>query len=169
MHSNGPIALADAATNYFAFAHYISGRRCRYTQMAPLHWQMLLPIALLVPIVFLGGTADALIWAHCISGCCCLWLCFGLLFCSEALLIHSDGPIALADAANNCFTWAHQISRRHFGWAHCISRCCYRLLCFGPIYFLEALPTHLDGPIALADAAAVFFVFALYISLIHIL
>src|SRR5260370_909422 len=106
--------------------------------MGPLHWQMLLPIALLGPIIFLEGAADALRWAHCISGCCCQWLCFGPLFCSEALPIHSDGPIALADAANNCFAWAHQISGRHFRWAYCISRCCCRLLRFGPIYFWEA-------------------------------
>src|SRR5216684_2467937 len=78
--------------------------------------------------------------------------------------MHSDGPIALADAANNCFAWAHQISGRHFGWAHCISRCCCQLLCFGPIYFWEALLTHSDGPIALADAAANCFVLAQYIS-----
>src|SRR5712692_10318400 len=58
MHSDGPIALADAATNYFALASYISGRHCRYTQMGPWHWRMLL-IALLGPIRFLGGTADA--------------------------------------------------------------------------------------------------------------
>src|SRR5260370_34567972 len=28
MHSGGPIALVDAAANYFALAHYISGRCC---------------------------------------------------------------------------------------------------------------------------------------------
>src|SRR5258708_25454937 len=159
--------------------------------MGPWHWWMLLPIALLGPIRFLGGTADALRWAHhigrccCqllrfgtlyfwkvlpmhsdgpISRCCCQWLCFGPLFCSEALPIHSDGPIALADAANNCFTWAHQISGRHFGCAHCISRCCCCLLHFGPIYFWEALPMHSDGPIALADATAVGFTLAYYFS-----
>src|SRR5258707_1209789 len=76
MHSNGPIALADAATNYFALANYISERHCRCTQMGPLHWRMLLLIALLGPIRFLGGTADALKWAHCISGCCSPLLCF---------------------------------------------------------------------------------------------
>src|SRR5713226_7914227 len=144
MHSDGPITLADAAANYFTLAHYICGRHCQFTQMGPLHQQMLLPMASirpiifwealpmhsdgpitsLWPIVFLEGASNALRWAYCISGCCCQWLCFGPLFCSEALPIHSDGPIALADAANNCFTWAHQISGRHFRWAHCISRCC---------------------------------------------
>src|SRR5216684_1065191 len=85
---------------------------------------MLLPITLLGPIRFLGGTADAFRWAHCIGRCCCQLLHFGPLYFSEVLLIHSDGPIALADAANNCFAWAYQISGRHFRWAHCISRCC---------------------------------------------
>ncbi len=156
--------IGDATANYFAWAHKISGRHCWCIQMGPLHWQMLLPITSLWPIIFLEGAANALRWAHCISGCCCQWLCFGPLFCSEVLLIHSDGPIALADAANNCFAWAHQISGRHFGWAHCISRCCCQLLRFGPIYFWEALLTHSDGPIALADAAADCFVLAQYIS-----
>ncbi len=105
--------IGDATANYFAWAHKISGRHCWCIQMGPLHWQMLLPITSLWPIIFLEGAANALRWAHCISGCCCQWLCFGPLFCSEVLLIHSDGPIALADAANNCFAWAHQISGRH--------------------------------------------------------
>jgi hypothetical protein len=39
-------------------------------------------------------------------------------------------------------------------WAHYIHRCCCRWLCFGPLLFLEALPTRSDGPIALADDAA---------------
>src|SRR5258708_19385034 len=59
MHSNGPIALADAATDYFALASYISGRCCQCTQMGPWHWQMLLPIALLGPIRFLEVTPVA--------------------------------------------------------------------------------------------------------------
>src|SRR5260370_131545 len=167
MHSDGPIALEDAAADFFAWAIFISGRRYGCTQMGPLHWRMLLPIALLWPIVFLEGAADELRWAHCISGCCCQWLCFGPLFCSEALPIHSDGPIALADAANNCFAWAHQISGRHFGWAHCISRCCCRLLRFGPIYFCEALLMHSNGPITLVDAAANCFSLSQYISGMH--
>src|SRR5216684_2767575 len=77
---------------------------------------MSLLMASLWPIRFLEGAANAFRWVNCISGCCCQWLCFGPLFFSEALPIHSDGPIALADAANNCFAWAHQISGRHFGW-----------------------------------------------------
>src|SRR5258707_492202 len=69
MHSDGPIALADAAADYFALAHYISWRRYQCTQMGPLHWRMLLSIASLWPIIFLEGAADALRWAHCIGGC----------------------------------------------------------------------------------------------------
>src|SRR5258707_12346482 len=107
---------------------------------------MVVVITLLWPIVFLEGAAHALRWAHCISGCCCQWLCFGPLFCSEALLIHSDGPIALADAADNCFTWAHHISGRHFVWAHCIAFDCCRLLRFAPLYFLNSLASHSDEP-----------------------
>src|SRR5258708_31264733 len=114
MHSDGPIALADAATDYFAWAHQISGRHCRCTQMGLLHWRMLLLIALIGPIRFLGGTADALRWAHCISGCCCQLLCFGPLYFWEALPMHSDWPIASADAATHYFTLTQYIS-----WKHC--------------------------------------------------
>src|SRR5258708_17527900 len=74
---------------------------------------MLLLITLLGPIRFLGGTADALKWAHCISRCCYRLLCFGQLYFWKALLMYSDGPMALADAAANCFALAHQISARH--------------------------------------------------------
>src|SRR5258708_850094 len=113
MHSDGPIALADTAANYFALAHQISGRHCQCTQMGPLHQQMLLPITLLWSIIFLLGTANALRWAHCISRCCCQLLRFGLLYCWEALRMHSDGPIAFADAAADYFALAHYISGRH--------------------------------------------------------
>jgi hypothetical protein len=71
MNSDRSIALADAAADYFALAHYISGRHCQCTQMGPWHWQMLLLIALLWPIRFLGATANALRWAHYIGRCCC--------------------------------------------------------------------------------------------------
>src|SRR5260221_623893 len=109
--------------------------------MGPSHWQMLLPITSLWPIIFVEGTADSLRWAHCISGCCCRWLQFGLLFsgrhcqCTqmgplhwqfccrllcfcpydffEGLLMHSDGPIAFADAAVDCFSLAHWVSWRY--------------------------------------------------------
>src|SRR5260370_19733982 len=122
MHSNGPIALVDAATDYFALASYISGRRYQCTQMGPWHWRMLLPIALLGPIRFLGGTADALRWAHHIGRCCCQLLRFGTLYFWKVLPMHSDGPISI---------------------------CCCQWLCFGPLYCSDALPLHSDGPIAL--------------------
>src|SRR5258708_8988045 len=57
---------------------------------------MLLPITLIGPIRFLGGTADAFRWAHCIGGCCCQLLHFGPLYFWRVLLMHSDRPIALA-------------------------------------------------------------------------
>src|SRR5258707_9733890 len=59
MHSDGPIASADAATNYFTLAQYISGRHCRCTWMGLLHWQMLLLITSLCPIRSLGFPSDA--------------------------------------------------------------------------------------------------------------
>src|SRR5258708_4754291 len=68
---DGPIVLADAAANCFALAQYISGRHYQRIRMGLLHWRMLLPIAMFWPNIFLGGTADALRWAHCISRCCC--------------------------------------------------------------------------------------------------
>src|SRR5260370_16812874 len=74
---------------------------------------MLLPITSLWPVIFLGGTADALRWAHCISGCCYQLLRFGPIYFWEALPMHSDGPIALVDAAADYIDWAHQISGRH--------------------------------------------------------
>src|SRR5258707_4020333 len=93
MHSDGPIALADAAANYFALASYISGRHCQCTQMGPLHWQMLLLITSLWPIIFVEGTANSLRWAHCISRCCCRWLRFGLLFSGRHCQFPQMGPL----------------------------------------------------------------------------
>src|SRR5258708_69378 len=110
MHSDGPIALADAAANYFGWAHQISGRHCQCTQMGPLHQRMLLPITLLWPIIFLADTSNALRWAHCISRCCCQLLCFGPSDFWEALPMHSDGPIALVDAAADYFALALYIT-----------------------------------------------------------
>src|SRR5258708_8724882 len=74
---------------------------------------MLLLITLLGPIRFLGGTANALKWAHCISRCCYQLLCFGQLYFWKVLPMYSDGPITLADAAANYFTLAHYICGRH--------------------------------------------------------
>src|SRR5260370_5887316 len=67
--------------------------------------------------------------------------------------MHSDGPIASTDAAANCFTWAH-----------CISRYCCQLLHIGPLFSWKALLMHSDGPIALVDAAADYFTWAHQIS-----
>src|SRR5260370_26211195 len=83
--SDGPIVLADAAADCFALAQYISGRHYQCIRMGLLHWQMLLPIALFWPIIFLGGTTDALRWAHCIAQCCCSFLLFSPLFFFESL------------------------------------------------------------------------------------
>src|SRR5260370_175211 len=112
MHSDGPIALANAAANYFALAHYISGRHCQCTQMDPLHQRMLLPITSLWPITFLGGTANALRWAYCTGGCCCQLHQLGPSDFWEALLMHSDGPIALADPPTTYLALPHYISVR---------------------------------------------------------
>src|SRR5258707_754716 len=70
MHSDRPIALADATANCFTLAYYFSGRLCQCTLVGPLHWGMLLLMALLWPIIFLGGSADALQWAHRIREYC---------------------------------------------------------------------------------------------------
>src|SRR5229473_759271 len=100
---------------------------------------MLLPMALLGPIILPEGAAGTPRWAHCISRCCCWLLCLGPSDFWEALLMHSNGPIALADAATNYFDlayyflegtadalrWAHCIgdaAADYFAWAHQISR-----------------------------------------------
>src|SRR5216684_2002989 len=74
----------------------------------------LLLMASLWPIKF-QGAADALRWAYCISRCHCQWLHFGPLDFWRVLLMHSDGLIALADAAANGFALAH-----YFSWRHCL-------------------------------------------------
>src|SRR5258708_30138857 len=86
--------------------------------MCALHWQMLLLITSPWPIIFLKGAADALRWAHCISRCCHQLLRFGPLYFWEALPMHSDGPIALVDAAADYFALAHYISGRHCRCTH---------------------------------------------------
>src|SRR5260370_1094220 len=90
---------------------------------------MLLSITSLWPIIFLGTTAHALGWAYCISGCCCQLLRFGLLYFWKVLPMHSDGPIALADAATNYFALAHYISGKH-------CRCTQ----MGPLHWQMLLP-----------------------------
>src|SRR5260370_1322242 len=110
MNTNGPIALVDAAGHGFALAHYFFGGHHQGVGVGPLHWRMLLPMASFWLIIFLGGAADALGWAHCISRCCCQWLRFGPLSFCEALSMNSHGPIALANSAADSFTYAHYIS-----------------------------------------------------------
>src|SRR5260370_34232862 len=85
---------------------------------------MLLLITLLGPIKFLGGTADALKWAHCISGCCYRLLCFGQLYFWKALPMYSDGPMALVDAATDVLAWTDDLSGR---------RCIYTQM--GPLHW----------------------------------
>ncbi len=103
MHSGGAIILGNTAPDGFALAHYFFVGHHQCTRVGPLYWWMLLPMASFWLIIFLGGTADALGWAHCISRCCCRWLCFGPLSFCEALLMHSHGPIALANSAADSF------------------------------------------------------------------
>src|SRR5229473_3000811 len=103
---------------------------------------MLLPITSLWPIIFLEGAADALRWAHCISGCCCQLLHFGPLYFWRVLLMHSDGPIALAMLLPITSLGPIRFlggTPNAFRWAHSISRCCYQLLHLGPSDFWEAL------------------------------
>src|SRR5229473_1045494 len=69
------------------------------------------------------------------------------------LPITSLWPIIFLEGAANALRWAH-----------CISRCCYQLLCFGQLYFWKVLPMYSDGPMALADAAADCFAWAHQIS-----
>src|SRR5229473_3236598 len=97
--------------------------------MGLLHWWMLLPIALFWPNIFLGGTANALKWAHCIGGCYYYWLHFGLLFFWKALPMHSGGPIALGNTAPDGFALAHYFSRGH---CQCTQ--------VGPLYWWMLLP-----------------------------
>src|SRR5712692_9451401 len=107
MHSGGPIALGNTAPDGFALAYYFFVGHHQCTQVGPLHWQMLLPMASFWLIIFLGGAANVLGWAHCISRCCCRWLRFGPLSFCEALLMLSHGPIALANSAADSFTSTH--------------------------------------------------------------
>src|SRR5260370_22000433 len=64
----GPITLAGAGADYFALAHYFSGRCCQCTLMGPLHQQMLLPIASLWPITFADTAPDCLTLCHSFLG-----------------------------------------------------------------------------------------------------
>src|SRR5260370_1269326 len=102
---------------------------------------MLLLITLLGPIRFLGGTADALKWAHCISGCCYQLLCFGQLYLWNAVRILSCGHFVSADAGADGF--------------------------FGAFYFLGGTADALRWANCIGDAAANYFAWAHKISVRH--
>src|SRR5258707_77619 len=118
-------------------------------------------------MIFLGGATDALGWANGISGGCCNLLDFGLLYFWRVLLMHSDGPIALAmllpitslgpirflGGTPNAFEWAHSIGRCYCYWLH-----------FGLLFFWKALPMHSGGPITLGNTAPDGFALAHYFS-----
>ena len=135
---------------YFELAHYHNLMR-----MLPIHWDG--PIALAAATAASSSTLahyfleTALGCAHCICRYCCKWLHFGLLYFWEALLMHSDGPITLVDAAANYFTLAHYFSGR-----------CYQCTLMGPLHQWMLLPIASLGPIALADTAADCFTLAHY-------
>ncbi len=135
---------------YFELAHYHNLMR-----MLPIHWDG--PIALAAATAASSSTLahyfleTALGCAHCICRYCCKWLHFGLLYFWEALLMHSDGPITLVDAAANYFTLAHYFSGR-----------CYQCTLMGPLHQQMLLPIASLGPIALADTAADCFTLAHY-------
>src|SRR5260370_16536036 len=73
--------------------------------MGPLHQWMLLPITSLWPNIFLEGTANALGWAYCTGRCHCQLHQLGPSNFWEVPLMHSDGPIALVDAAADYSLW----------------------------------------------------------------
>src|SRR5260370_41851194 len=68
--------------------------------------------------------------------------------------------LLIASLWPNIFLWG---TTNALGWAYCIGRCCCQWLCFGSLFFWEALLMRLDGPIALADAAADGFALAHYL------
>src|SRR5712692_5911318 len=132
---------------------------------------MLLPTALLGHIRFLGGTADALKLAHCISGCCYQLLCFGQLYFWKVLPMYSDGRMALVDAATDGFNsayyflggtadalkWAHCIgdaAANYFAWVHKISVRHCRCIRMGPLHWRMLLLITLLWPIIFLESAA---------------
>src|SRR5260370_37807663 len=117
--------------------------------MAPLHWCTMLPMSLSWPIKFVGGPADALRWAHRIGRCCCRLLHFGPLYLWKALPIHSDGPIASADAAADGFDSAYYFlggTANALRWAHCIGSAAASFFAFGPMIFVRRCRCILMGP-----------------------
>src|SRR5258707_11637893 len=64
MPQDGPIAIAAVAGHSFALAHYFSCGCCRCPRVGPLHWQELLPLGSLWPIMFLADAANGFAWAN---------------------------------------------------------------------------------------------------------
>src|SRR5258707_5941385 len=118
--------------------------------MAPLHWQMLLPITFLWPILFVYGGANSLRCGLLQMSSICPFIFW------EALPMHSDGPIALAMLLPITLLVPIRFlggTPDAFGWSHCIGGYCCQLLHFGPLLFLKVLLMHADALIPLADAA----------------
>lgn len=84
---------------------------CRWLHDGPLHLLLPLPIYSIGPTV---GTADALGWAHYISGCPCQSLPLVPLFYCEVLLMPHGGPIPFVAAAAVLFAWARGGCYRFF-------------------------------------------------------
>src|SRR5258708_37146521 len=106
--------------------------------MGPLHWQMLLPITSLWPIIFVEGTADSLRWAHCISGCCCRWLQFGLLFSGRHCQCTQMGPLHWQVFLLFGFFWPYDFFEgqlMHFNGAPYIWKNAVHLFAFVPLIF----------------------------------
>src|SRR5258708_16876818 len=110
MRLDGRIALADATAVGFTLAYYFSGRLCRCTLVGPLHWGILLLMASLWPIIFLGGSAHALSWTHCISEYSSRWLRFAPLFLCKQLPIHLSAPIPCSNLPAPAFLFSHYFS-----------------------------------------------------------
>src|SRR5713226_548215 len=55
---------AAVAGHGIALAHYFSGGCCQCPRVGPLHWQELLPMGSLWPIMFLADAANGFAWAN---------------------------------------------------------------------------------------------------------
>src|SRR5260370_26449657 len=116
------------------------------------------PISLLWALIFLEGAADVFGWAHCIGRCCCRLLYLGPSDFWEALPMHSDGPITLADAAADYFTLAHYICGRHCRFTQMgpLHQCMLLpIASLQPIIFWEALLIPSTAPIAFASLLSI--------------
>ena len=64
-------------------------------------------------IISSGGTINSIGWAHCTLLLLLPISSNGPIIFYEALLVHSDRPIALAAAAADFLKWAHDFFIRH--------------------------------------------------------